>query len=171
MNAPKQPTPETGDLGKTKQRGDYIGQFTQDIDNADEIRAIENDPTQFPNSTRIYVQGEIHPDVKVPLREIRLSDTEHPNGTIEKNDPVRVYDCSGPWGDPEFKGEVTKGLPAIRRQWILDRNDVEEYSGRDIKPEDNGYLSEAHADKYNSLKNAKNRLKQYPGLKLSLIHI
>ena len=47
MNAPKQPTPETGDLGKTKQRGDYTGQFTQDIDNADEIRAIENDPTQF----------------------------------------------------------------------------------------------------------------------------
>ena len=102
--------------------------ITEDIDNTDEIRAIENDPTQFPNSTRIYVQGEIHPDVKVPLREIRLSDTEHPNGEVEKNDPIRVYDCSGPWGDPEFKGEVTKGLPAIRRQWILDRDDVEEYT-------------------------------------------
>ena len=46
MNAPKQPTPEEiSELGK--QRGDYTGQFTEDIDNADEIRAIENDPTLF----------------------------------------------------------------------------------------------------------------------------
>ena len=170
MNAPKQPASENEALEKVKQqgakqRGDYTGQFTEDVDNAEEIRAIENDPTQFPNSTRIYVQGEIHPTVNVPLREIRLSDTEHPNGTIEKNDPVRVYDCSGPWGDPEFEGDVTKGLPAMRLQWILDRGDVEEYDGRDVKPEDNGYLSEAHSEKYNSLKDGKNRLKEYPGLK------
>jgi len=169
MNAPKQPTPEISELEKAKQlgaqRGDYTGQFTEEIDNADEIRAIENDPTLFPNSTRIYVQGEIYPEVKVPLREIRLSDTEHSDGTVEKNEPVRVYDCAGPWGDPDFKGDVTKGLPALRQQWIQDRGDVEEYSGRDVKPEDNGYLSEAHADKYNSLKNPKNKLKEYPGLK------
>ena len=88
MNAPKQPTPEISELGK--QRGDYTGQFTEDIDNADEIRAIENDPTLFPNSTRIYVQGEVHPDVKVPLREIRLSDTEHSDGTIEKLSLIHI---------------------------------------------------------------------------------
>ena len=165
MNAPKQATPSPEDLKNAKQRGDYTGQFTEDVDNSEEIRAIENDPTQFPNSTRIYIAGQIHPEVKVPLREIRLSDTEHSNGKIEKNDPIRVYDCSGPWGDPEFEGDVTKGLPALRRQWILDRDDVEEYTGRDIQPEDNGYLSDEHAEKYNSLKNAKNRLKEYPGLK------
>ena len=165
MNAPKKPTPEIEELGNVKQRGDYTGQFTEDIDNADEIRAIENDPTLFPNSTRIYVQGEIHPEVKVPLREIRLSDTEHSDGTVEKNPPVHVYDCSGPWGDPDYRGDVTQGLPAMRLQWILDRGDVEEYTGREMKPEDNGYLSEAHSEKYNSLKNAKNRLKEYPGLK------
>ena len=165
MNAPKQPAPELKEPVSGKQRGDYTGQFTEEIDNSEEIRAIENDPTQFPNSTRIYIKGKIHPDLKVPLREIRLSDTEHSDGTIEKNDPIRVYDCSGPWGDPEFEGDVTQGLPALRRQWILDRGDVEEYPGRDVKPEDNGYLSEAHADKYNSLKNPKNKLKEYPGLK------
>ena len=165
MNVPNQSVPTAEMLKNTKQREDFTGQFTQDIDNTDEIRAIENDPTQFPNSTRIYIDGEIHPDVKVPLREIRVSDTEHSDGTVEKNDPVRVYDCSGPWGDPDFDGDVTQGLPALRAQWILDRGDVEEYSGRDVKPQDNGYLSEEHSEKYNSLKNAKNRLKEYPGLK------
>ena len=60
---------------------------------------------------------------------------------------------------------MTQGLPALRRQWILDRADVEEHDGREVKPEDNGYLSEAHSEKYNQLKNAKNRLKEYPGLK------
>ena len=94
MNVPNQSVPTAEMLRNTKQREDFTGQFTEDIDNTDEIRAIENDPTQFPNSTRIYIDGEIHPDVKVPLREIRVSDTEHSDGTIEKNDPVRVYDLS-----------------------------------------------------------------------------
>ena len=168
MNAPKTPTAPSANAtpaSNGKQRSDYTGQFTEDVDNAEEIRAIENDPTLFPNSTRIYVPGEIHPDIKVPMREIRVSDTEHADGTIEKNEPVRVYDCSGPWGDPEFAGDVTQGLPALRGQWIQDRDDVEEYNGRDVKPEDNGYLSEAHSEKYNALKKAKNQLKEYPGLK------
>ncbi|MCL4129902.1 UNVERIFIED_CONTAM: hypothetical protein GTU68_042456 [Idotea baltica] len=86
------------------------------------------------------------------MREIRVSDTEHPNGETEKNEPVRVYDCSGPWGDPEFDGDVTRGLPALRSQWILDRGDVEEYTGRDVKPEDNGYLSESHSEKRKPLR-------------------
>ena len=71
MNAPKNPQPDVNELGNVKQRGDYTGQFTEDLDNADEIRAIENDPTLFPNSTRIYIEGEIHSDLRVPLREIR----------------------------------------------------------------------------------------------------
>jgi len=141
------------------------GQFTEDIDNSAELEAIEKDPTIFPNSTRIYVNGEIHPSIKVPMREIRQSDTEHSNGVIEKNDPIRVYDCSGPWGDPGFDGDVREGLPAMRREWILDRADVTEYEGRDTKPEDNGYLSDVHAETYNSKKQAKNKLKEYPGLK------
>ncbi len=147
------------------QRQDYTGNFVEDIDNSEELAAIEKDPTIFPNSTRIYVEGEIHPHIRVPMREIRLSDTEHPNGRTEENPPIRVYDCSGPWGDPEFKGSVTEGLPALRRQWILDRGDVEEYDGREITAADNGYLSEKHAEKYNEGKATKNKLKVYPGLK------
>ncbi|MEO1856691.1 MAG: phosphomethylpyrimidine synthase ThiC [Rubritalea sp.] len=146
-------------------RTDYTGNFIEDIDNSDELAAIEKDPTIFPNSTRIYVEGDIHPDIKVAMREIRLSDTEHPNGRVEKNAPIRVYDCSGPWGDPDFKGDVTKGLPALRRQWILERGDVEEYDGREVTASDNGYLSEKHAEKYNEGKATKNKLKVYPGLK------
>ena len=163
MNSPKLPVPKN--VNNANQRGDFPGQFTDAVDNAEEIRAIEKDPTLFPNSTRIYVEGEIFEGLKVPMREIRVSDTEHPNGEIEKNDPVRVYDCSGPWGDPEFTGDVTQGLPDLRGKWILDRSDVEEYTGREVSPEDNGYLSEAHSEKYNQLKKVKNRLKEYPGLK------
>ncbi|MBT8036105.1 MAG: phosphomethylpyrimidine synthase ThiC [Verrucomicrobiae bacterium] len=148
-----------------KQRSDYTGNFIEDIDNSEELAALAQDPTTFPNSKRVYTQGTIHPSVKVPMREIRLSDTEHPNGNIEKNPAIRVYDCSGPWGDPDFQGDVTQGLPAMRRQWILDRGDVEEYDGREANAIDNGYLSDAHAEKYNENKEAKNKLKEYPGLK------
>ncbi|MCH1508816.1 MAG: phosphomethylpyrimidine synthase, partial [Akkermansiaceae bacterium] len=149
----------------SKQRSDYTGNFVEDIDNSAELAAIEKDPTIFPNSTRIYVEGSIHPSIKVPMREIRLSHTEHPNGRIEENPPIRVYDCSGPWGDPSFDGDVTQGLPALRRDWILKRGDIEEYEGREIQAIDNGYLSEAHAEKYNENKASKNKLKEYPGLK------
>ena len=149
----------------SKQRSDYTGNFVEDIDNSEELEAMEKDPTIFPNSTRIYIDGEIHPFIKVPMREIRLSDTEHANGRVEENPPIRVYDCSGPWGDPDFKGNVREGLPAVRRDWIMDRGDVEEYEGRQEKAIDNGYLSEVHAEKYNENKDAKNKLKQYPGLK------
>jgi phosphomethylpyrimidine synthase len=98
----------------------------------------------LPNSTRVYVAGKIHPTVRVPVREISLSPTKTPSGRVEPNDPVRVYDCSGPWGDPSFRGDVEEGLPALRREWILARGDVEEYAGREVKPVDNGYLSSAH---------------------------
>ena len=60
----------------------------------------------LPASTRVYVEGEIHPAVRVPMREIALSDTQSITGRLEKNEAVRVYDCSGPWGDPAFTGTV-----------------------------------------------------------------
>jgi len=81
---------------------------------------------QLPKSKKIFVAGQLHPDVRVPMREIELAPTKSYTGAIEQNDPVRVYDCSGPWGDPQFKGTVEGGLPALRRDWILKRNDVEE---------------------------------------------
>jgi phosphomethylpyrimidine synthase len=106
---------------------------------------------QLPASKKIYVQGALHPDVRVPMREITVSPTKSYTGRIEVNDPVRVYDCSGPWGDPAFTGTGEQGLPALRRDWILKRGDVEEYDGRNVKPIDDGYLTEKHR----SLSNAK----------------
>jgi phosphomethylpyrimidine synthase len=79
----------------------------------------------LPNSTRVLVQGNIHPDVRVPFRQINLSPTKAFNGQLETNAPVRVYDCSGPWGDPDFAGNVDHGLPPLRAKWILARGDVE----------------------------------------------
>ncbi len=99
---------------------------------------------QLPKSGRIYVQGTLHPDVRVPMRQIEITPTKSITGRLEVNAPVRVYDCSGPWGDPHFQGDVTKGLPPLRRDWILNRGDVEESDGRPVQPIDDGYLSEKH---------------------------
>jgi phosphomethylpyrimidine synthase len=83
-----------------------------------------------PNSTRVYAPGRLHPDIRVPMREIALSPTKTIGGRVEVNESVRTYDCSGPWGDPDFAGDVTQGLPPLRREWILGRGDVQEYDGR-----------------------------------------
>lgn len=98
----------------------------------------------FSNSKKIYIDGT-QPGVRVPFREISLSPTRLPSGAMENNEAVRVYDTSGPWGDEAFEGDVHQGLPALRRDWIISRGDVEEYDGRAIRSVDNGYLSEDHA--------------------------
>ncbi len=117
---------------------------------------------QLPASTRVYVPGEIHADVRVPMREISVTPTKSYTGAVTPNDPVRVYDCSGPWGDPAFTGTSEQGLPALRAKWIRERGDVEEIDGREVKPQDNGYLSGKHAE-YAS-RAEKNRLVEFPGL-------
>ena len=119
---------------------------------------------QLPNSKRVYVNGTIHPNIRVAIREISQSPTKSLSGDVEDNAPVRVYDTSGPWGDPDFDGDVAKGLPALRDKWIRDRADVEEYDGRTIKPLDNGYISSVHAD-HATQRDKANRLTEFPGLK------
>ncbi|OCQ19676.1 phosphomethylpyrimidine synthase ThiC [Pseudoalteromonas luteoviolacea] len=82
----------------------------------------------FPNSKKIYVDGE-QEGVRVGMREISLSDSfvggteEEP--VFEKNEPVRVYDTSGPYTDPEFTLNVREGLPKYRENWIVNRDDTE----------------------------------------------
>jgi phosphomethylpyrimidine synthase len=115
---------------------------------------------QFPNSRRIYVEGS-RPDIRVPLREIRLNVTRGLSGAIEENAPLRVYDTSGPWGDPEARCSVHDGLAALRREWIINRGDVEEYEGRNVQPQDDGYLTEG-AREY-ALNRDKGRLDPFPG--------
>ncbi len=117
---------------------------------------------QLPASTRVYLEGRIHPQIRVPFREIALSPTKTFSGELEANEPVRVYDCSGPWGDPEFTGTSEEGLPTPRAEWIAARADVEAYDGREVLPQDNGYLSGKHAE-YAS-KAERNRLVEFPGL-------
>ena len=119
----------------------------------------------FPTVNAFTLRESSTLTVKVAMREIALSPTTHPDGRVEQNNPVPVYDTSEPWGDPQYQGDVTKGLPALRREWILARGDVEEYGGRSTQPEDNGYLSDQHAEQYNQGQSEKNRLIEYPGLK------
>ena len=94
----------------------------------------------LPNSSRVYVEGQ-QAGVRVPFREITQTLTRNFDGALIENPPVRVYDTSGPWGDPSVNCDVTEGLPALRREWILARADVEEYEGREQKPIDDGYLT------------------------------
>ncbi|MFO1489214.1 MAG: phosphomethylpyrimidine synthase ThiC [Verrucomicrobiota bacterium] len=129
---------------------------------ADKTSFEPHSSEQLPASKRIYLEGVLHKDVRVPMREISVTDTKSYSGAIEKNAPVRVYDCSGPWGDPAFTGTSEQGLPALRAKWIRERGDVEEIDGREVKPQDNGYLSGKHAE-YAS-KAEKNRLVEFPGL-------
>jgi phosphomethylpyrimidine synthase len=115
---------------------------------------------QFANSERVYVEGS-RSDIRVPFREIRLNPTRNMQNALEENAPVRVYDSSGPYGDPQIKCTTTDGLSALRRQWIGSRNDVEEYQGREILPQDDGYLTEG-AREY-ARKN--DRFEAFPGLR------
>ena len=87
---------------------------------------------------RVYLHGS-RPDMSVPFREIELQPPRLPDGKLQGNDPVRVYDTSGPWGDPDFHGDVRQGLPTPRAQWIEERQDTEAYAGRTVRPEDNGH--------------------------------
>lgn len=99
---------------------------------------------QFPASKKVYVEGS-RQDIRVPMREITLSPTKTETGIIE-NEPVRVYDTSGPYTDPDFQPDIQKGLLPLRKRWILERGDVEEYEGRPVKPEDNGFRNEKQSE-------------------------
>ncbi len=118
----------------------------------------------MPNSQRVYVEGELHADVRVPFREISLAPTKDFSGNLEPNEPVRVYDTSGPWGDPSISPDSAEGLAPLRAEWISGRGDVAEYDGREIKPEDNGYLTRGH-EEFASTAERKNRLDHFQGTK------
>ncbi|MEI4942511.1 phosphomethylpyrimidine synthase ThiC [Aeromonas caviae] len=85
-----------------------------------------------PNSRRIFIQGS-RPDIRVPLREIQLADT-FVGGTkdapqFEPNEPVPVYDTSGPYGEEAAPIDVRRGLPRLREAWVLERADTDALEG------------------------------------------
>jgi phosphomethylpyrimidine synthase len=115
----------------------------------------------LPNSRRIYVNGQ-QPGVRVPFREIDQNPTRNFKNELEANPPVRVYDTSGPYGDPAIATDVREGLSAVRREWIVSRGDVEEYEGRALQPIDDGYLTFDAANQ--ARKKEKGRLEDFPAL-------
>lgn len=88
----------------------------------------------LPASRKIYIPGDIHPDIRVPMREISV----HPTAG---EPPVVVYDSSGPYTIEGADIRIEQGLTQLRRDWVLARGDVEVYDGRHIRPEDNGFVS------------------------------
>ncbi len=89
----------------------------------------------LPSSKKIFVPGQQYTDIRVPMREITLHESAG-------DPPVIVYDTSGAYTDPDVTIDLEKGLAPLRRDWILARGDVEEYQGRDVKPEDNGNIAD-----------------------------
>ena len=85
----------------------------------------------LPASRKVYSRPDAAPDLRVPFREIVLSEASG-------EPPVRVYDTSGPYTDPDVTIDVEKGLPRLRIEWVRERGGVEEYEGRPVQPVDNG---------------------------------
>ena len=104
---------------------------------------ISNKPVS-PNSKKVYVAGSIHPQIRVPFREITLTASPNGNGSPALPESVIVYDTSGPYTDPTKEIDIRKGMEPLRAEWIQSRGDVEEYEGRMVQPGDNGYKSEEH---------------------------
>src|SRR5439155_8869881 len=115
-----------------KQSSDRINKMNKmdsESGTSNSVDSVNSVGKSLPNSRKIFVAGKLHPDLRVPFREITLAPTKTMSGEIEVNEPVRVYDTSGPWGDPSFDGDVEQGLPPLRAKWIHDRGDVEEIEG------------------------------------------
>ncbi len=88
----------------------------------------------LPASRKIHVTGDIHADIRVPMREISV----HPTSG---EPPVIVYDSSGPYTIEGAEIRIEQGLPQLRRDWVLARGDVDAYEGRHVRPEDNGFVT------------------------------
>lgn len=122
----------------------------------------------FPCSRKVYVQGS-RDDLRVPMREITLADSQGRSGS-ETNEPLRVYDTSGAYTDAEVVTDLKKGLPALRRPWILERNDVDEYDGRTLLPIDNGLKATAK-DTHETFPGLKRKpLRAKPGQSVTQMH-
>lgn len=122
----------------------------------------------FPASKKVYIQGS-RADILVPVREIQLSPTITDRGEIE-NEPLQVYDTSGKYTDDKHKVDIRKGLPTLKKNWILEREDVEKYEGRELKPEDNGNKSNNKNENYNFQLPKRKPLRAKEGKNVTQMH-
>ena len=91
----------------------------------------------LPASRKAYATPDAAPELRVPVREILLTE-------VAGEPPLPVYDTTGPYTDPEATIDVERGLARARTVWVRERGGVEEYEGRRIKEEDNGSVSGKH---------------------------
>ena len=110
---------------------------------AEARKAVEAETGRIPTGPRaggvkVYVAGELFPDIRVPFREVAV----HPSAN---EPPVTMYDSSGPYTDPSVTIDIKKGLPRVKSSWQLDRGDIAPVlNPREVKPEDNGHASGKH---------------------------
>ena len=139
----------------------------------DEKVEISTDPIS-PNSKKVYVSGALHPEIKVPFREISLSSstTEDKNDHHKDNDEssILVYDTSGPYTDPNVKIDIREGLQPIRLPWITGREDVEYYDARTIMPKDDGYRDGENPNTERFPKTRVKVLRSKPGQNVTQMH-
>jgi len=141
----------------------------------DEKVVISTDPIS-PNSKKVYVNGTLHPDLKVPFREVSLSTTISENGNgnghKQENDEssILLYDTSGPYTDPEAKINIREGLESIRLPWITGREDVEYYNARTILPKDDGYKEGENPNTERFPKTRQQVLRAKSGQNVSQMH-
>ncbi|WP_354072942.1 phosphomethylpyrimidine synthase ThiC [Brevundimonas sp. 1080] len=89
-------------------------------------------------SRKVYVAGELYPDIRVPFREVAVHASAN-------EPPVTIYDSSGPYTDPTVAIDIKRGLPHVKSSWQLDRGDIAPVANpREVKPEDNGHASGRH---------------------------
>lgn len=91
---------------------------------------MPNDKKAYAQREKAYMQGKLFPQIKVGMTKVNLTPTvvkdERGIPHTEPNAPVYIYDTSGPYSDPNYQVDLKKGLPRMREQWILDRNDTEQ---------------------------------------------
>jgi phosphomethylpyrimidine synthase len=126
-------------------------------------KILRNVTKPFPNSHKVHVET-IGSKIRVAMREVTQAPTRDFQGQITQNPPLRVYDTSGPYTDPAARIDIREGLQPIRAEWIEQRRDTETYSGREVQPRDNGYLTAGHAE-FASQRETKGQLQPFPGLK------
>ena len=114
-----------------------------DLALADARKAVEAETGRIPTGPRaggnkVYVSGDIFPDLRVPFREVHV----HPSA---QEPPVTMYDASGPYTDPHAAIDIKTGLPPVRGRWQQERGDIAPVAHpREVKPEDNGHASGRH---------------------------
>jgi phosphomethylpyrimidine synthase len=140
---------------------------------------ISTDPIS-PKSKKVYISGTLHPDIKVPFREISLSPSTTISGNGNGNgsghhkesdeSSILVYDTSGPYTDPKAMIDIREGLEPIRLPWIIEREDVEYYDARTIMPKDDGYRDGENPNTEQFPKTRAQVLKAKPGQNVTQMH-